>query len=211
MKYYKLTDERNQTKGGTQWGEGITHKAIGKGKELCSPGVIHVYDHPLKAVMFNPIHADFTTPHLWEVRIRKVVADDGLKVGVKSCTTIKEIPLPEITTEQRVRFAIYCALEVYKNERFLTWAQGWLNSTDRTEAAWAAAWAAEAAEAAARSAEAARSASRSAARAAEATQKAVEAAGAAARSAAEAAAWTPEAAKKIDFVRLIKKAMKEKK
>jgi hypothetical protein len=140
MKYYKLTDQNNRTTNHTQWGEGVTQKAVGKGQQLCSADVIHVYDHPLKAAIFNPIHADIKNPRLWEVRVKRVVANDNTKVGVKSCTTIKQIPLPEITTNQRVRFAIYCALKVYSDAGFVKWANGWLDGTDRT--AYAAAYAA---------------------------------------------------------------------
>jgi len=204
MKYYKLTDEKGQTNEDTQWGENITHRAIGEGSELCTQDVIHVYDHPLKAAMFNPIHANFTIPHLWECRVRKVVANDGLKVGVKSCTTIKEIPLPEITMEQRVRFAIYCSLEVYSDKDFIKWANNWLNGKDRTaEAVRAAARAAkEAPWTAARAAEeAVRAAARAAWRAAE------EAAWAAARAAAWAAEEAVRATREINFIKLIKKAM----
>ena len=143
MKYYKLTDAKDQTRNGTQWGENVTHKAIGGGEELCSPDVIHVYDHPLKAVMFNPVHAGFREYHLWEVKVKKVVANDGLKVGVKQCTAIKQAKAPTVTTDQRVRFAIYCALEVYHEVKFKKWATGWLSGIDRTRAAaWAAAGAA---------------------------------------------------------------------
>ncbi len=153
MKYYKLTGQNHKTLNGTLWGEGITHEATGKGKQLCSTDVIHVYGHPLKAAMFNPIHGNFTNPRLWECRVKQIVANDELKVGVKVCTTIKKIPLPEITTNQRVRFAILVALKVYSAPFFVTWAQGWLSGKDRTEAAtraarvtaWAAAWAGDAA------------------------------------------------------------------
>ena len=224
MKYYKLTDENGKTRGDTQWGEGVTHKATGKGKKMCTGDVIHVYDHPLKAVMFNPGHADFRNPKLWECHAKKVVANDQLKIGVKSCTTVKEIPLPEITTAQRVKFALYCALEVYRDEVFVQWANYWLNGKDRTEsaasaarsaesAAWSAArsaaWSAEsaawlAASAAESAARSARSAARAAARSARSAESADwSAARAAARSAAEAA----ESAATIDFVKLIKKAM----
>jgi len=203
MKYYKLTDAKDQTRNGTQWGEDITHKAIGDGEELCSPDVIHVYDHPLKAVMFNPIHAGFGKYHLWEVKVKKVVANDGLKVGVKQCTAIKRAKAPTVTTDQCIRFAIYCALEVYHEVKFKKWAAGWLSGTDRAakaakaaEAAWAAAWAAEAARAA-----------EAAAKAAEAAAKAAEAAA----WAAEAAAWAAEAARPISLVKLLKKAIKEEK
>ncbi|MDD5220897.1 MAG: hypothetical protein PHV11_10045, partial [Candidatus Bipolaricaulis sp.] len=145
MKYYKLTDQDKKTHGDTEWGEHVTHKATGKGKELCTEDVIHVYDHPLKAAMFNPIHAYISNPKLWECRVRRVVANDKLKVGVKICTTIKEISLPEITTNQRVRFAILCALKAYPEPSFVEWANNWLSGKDRSQAAEAAAWAAEAA------------------------------------------------------------------
>lgn len=151
MKYYKLTNKSNKTHSNTQWGENITHKAEGRGSALCSTDVIHVYDHPLKAVMFNPIHANFKECNLWECKVRKVVADDGLKVGVKQCTTTKQIDAPIITTNQRVRFAIYCALQINHDEKFETWANNWLLGKDRSARATARA-AAGAAEAAARAA-----------------------------------------------------------
>jgi len=140
VKYCKLTDKNNRTFGGTQWGEGVTYRATGDGNTLCSKDVIHVYDHPLKAVMFNPVHADFKKYNLWECRVGKVVVNDKLKVGVKQCTTIRQIEAPVITTEQRVRFAIYCALKVYHDESFEEWANNWLSGQDRSaEAAEAAA------------------------------------------------------------------------
>ena len=122
MKYYKLTDSNLKTQSETLWGVGVTHTATGKGHQLCSGDCIHVYDHPLKAAFFNPIHANFRSPILWECRVRAVKARDNTKVGVKTCTTIKQIPLPEITTEQRVRVAIYCALVVYSDAKFVQWA-----------------------------------------------------------------------------------------
>ena len=88
MKYYKLTDGNDRSHNDTQWGEGVTHKAIGNGTELCSSDVIHVYDHPLKAVMFNPIHAEFIDPHLWECKVKHIVVDDSLKLSLSSKSTV---------------------------------------------------------------------------------------------------------------------------
>jgi hypothetical protein len=204
MKYYKLTNQGGRTYGGTQWGENVTHRAWGWGRKLCSEDVIHVYDSPYKAVLFNPIHASFREPRLWECRVRKVVANDQLKVGVKQCTTIREIPLPKITTEQRVKFAILCALEVYHNPAFVTWANNWLSNTDRSarsvsaaaedaKAAWA--WAAASAAAKAAWAWAAASEDAKAAWAWAAASAAAEAAWAAARAA-------------IPFSKLIREALK---
>ena len=65
------------------------------------------------AVIMNPAHANFPNPQLWEAQGIILLDDDGLKCGVKTLTTIKQIPLPQITTEQRIHFAILCALEVY--------------------------------------------------------------------------------------------------
>ena len=61
---YKLTDARGYTRRFTHWGEGITHTAQGKGTNMCSPDVIHAYEHPLLAVFMNPIHRNFQSPLL---------------------------------------------------------------------------------------------------------------------------------------------------
>lgn len=130
-KLYKLTDVNVRTHGGCQWGEGIEHTANGKGI-LCDKGWLHAYTHPLLAVLLSPIHVDFNNPKLWEAEgeIRKT--DNGLKVGCIRLRTIKQIPLPKVTTEQRVRFAILCAMEVYTSPEWVEWAQNWLSGKDRT-------------------------------------------------------------------------------
>ena len=165
MKYYKLTDQNGFTRNDTQWGEGITHTATREGKTLCTNEVIHVYKSALLSVLLNPIHADFTRPRLWECECSRPVANDGTKLGVKKCTTLREIPLPQVTTEQRVKFAILCALEVYHASEFALWADGWITGRDRSAAAVYAANAA--ADAAAHAADAAAHAANAAAYAAD--------------------------------------------
>ena len=145
---YKLTDENGQTRNRTQWGPGVSHSGTGEGK-LCGPGWIHYYDDPLLAVLMNPVHADFENPKLWEATAGgEVKSDNGLKFGCRTLTTIREIPLPEITVEQRVRFAILCAMEVCKLPEFAKWADNWLSGKDRSkESAWSAAESARSARA----------------------------------------------------------------
>lgn len=137
-KLYKLTDENGKTRTGAvnelQWGTAITHSAAGAGTQLCSDGVIHAYEHPLIAVLLNPIHAVLNAPRLWEAEGEIVAREGQFKCGVKTLTTVREIPLPDITLEQRVCFAILCALEVYKEESFVRWAKAWLSGEDRSEA-----------------------------------------------------------------------------
>lgn len=160
---YKLTDQDGYTRrdydNACLWGEDVSHSGTGEG-ELCGPGYIHAYTHPLLAVLLNPIHAKFHSPRLWEAEGKIAKSDRGLKVGCATLKTIREMPLPVVTTEQRVRFAILCAKTVCTDAAWLAWASGWLDGTDRTvraaAAAWAAAtWAAEAAAWAAWVAEAA--------------------------------------------------------
>ena len=190
IKLYKLTDRDGQTRNDTQWGPGVSHSGTGKG-ELCGPGWIHAYEHPLVAVLMNPIHAIFQNPRLWEAEGEIGLRDGQLKCGCKTLTTIREIPLPSITTEMHVRFAILCAKEVCACLSWNAWADRWLSGEDRTQAAAeaaaeaaeagkAAAWAAWAAEAAAEAAEE---------RASAAAAEAAWASAAAAETAARSAAW----------------------
>lgn len=132
MIVYKLTDARDQTRGGTQWGEGVTHEASGEGG-LCGPGWIHCYDDPLLAVLMNPIHVNWKTMHLWEAEAELDESDGGLKFGTRRLTTLRRIPLPKLNTEQQVRLAIRVALEVYREPGFVAWTQSWLDGTDRSE------------------------------------------------------------------------------
>jgi hypothetical protein len=84
---------------------------------------------------------------LWEAE-GDVVIDDGTKVGCTRLTTLKQIPIPTITPEQRVTFALKCALHVYKEPSWVAWAQAWVANTNRdADAANAAADAAAAAAA----------------------------------------------------------------
>ena len=131
---YKLTDSCGKMRNGTQWGPGISHSGTGEGG-LCGPGWIHAYEHPLIAVLLNPIHADFKNPRLWEAEGEVGLRDGQLKCGCKTLTTVREIPLPAITTEMRVRFAILCAKEVCADLSWNAWADKWLSGGDRTQAA----------------------------------------------------------------------------
>ena len=154
MKLYKLTDEQDQTKNATQWGEGVMHIANGEG-DLCGPGWLHAYEDPLLAVLHNPIYGNFKAPHLWEAEgAGEVLRDGQMKIGVTRLTTVRRIDLPEVTRVQRTAYGILCAKSVYSDVKWNQWADKWLSGEDRSEAsaryaaryaAWAAAYAADAA------------------------------------------------------------------
>jgi hypothetical protein len=145
---YKLTDENMRTYNDFQWEIGKTYETNGRG-DLCGPGWLHAYTDPLLAVLLNPIHADLKAPRLFRGEGLVGKTDGGLKIGCSRMVLREELPLPQVTTEQRIKFAIYCALEVYKEPNFTRWAQGWLAAADAAaRAAYTAAAAARAAYAA---------------------------------------------------------------
>ena len=197
MKAYKLTDKNNRTRNNTQWGINVSHTATGIKKNLCSDGWIHFYTHPLLAVLMNPNHANFINPKLWEAEASGEMKHESLKSGCKTLTTIKEIPLPEVSVTQKIAFAILCAKEVCKDEKWNSWADKWLSGEDRSkETAYAAANAAAAAYAAGAAANA------------DANAAAAYAAFAAAAAFHATYATYAAAAAKVNFIEIAKKAMR---
>ena len=140
---YKLTDSHHRTYGSCTWGPGVSHETSGKGP-LCSSGWLHAYEYPLLAVLLNPIHANFPAPVLWLAEGSGECLREGqLKLGVTKLTTVRILELPAVSTTQRIRFAILCALAVCTEPRFVRWAQAWLDTSDRSAtSAFAAAYAA---------------------------------------------------------------------
>jgi len=225
MKYlYKLTDENGcsgltQNAITTHWAEGITHE-IDKYLQspdapLCSRSFIHCYKHPLTAVFMNPIHGNFKNPILWECKGKIEKKDGQLKCGTFSLTTVKKLPLPVLSTTQRVKIAIYCSLTQEQPEKYKKWAINWLNGKDRTATAATAAnaavytadaYTAAAADAANAAANAAYTAD--AADAAAAAANAAAYAVAAAYYAANAAAAASRAA--FDLLKIIHKVLRQK-
>ena len=143
---YKLTDDKMQTKGGCQWEMGKTKSTNGEG-DLCGPGWLHWYEDPLLAMMHNPVHAKFLAPRLFTARAAgKIKRNGSMKAGSTWLTLTKEVPLPQITAEARVYYAILCARAVIGSTcpAWSKWADDYLMGKPG-----AAVEAAEAAEAAA--------------------------------------------------------------
>ena len=144
MKLYKLTKQDNTTQNDTLWGEGVTHEADGKSTELCNNHWLHAYTDPLLAVIMNPAHANIGNPKLWECE-GDVGLEQADKVGCTKLTTLKEIPLPQITPSQLIKFACLVAREIYplwdkydKDGVWLKWYDGGCQPDDAANAANAA-------------------------------------------------------------------------
>ena len=161
---YKLTRPDLTTHAGYQWALGERRTFPGTGS-LCARGWAHAYTSPALALFLNSVHAQYVPCRLFEGEGRIGATDHGLKVGCSELMLTRELPVPEVTSEQRVTFATHCALAVYTATPFVAWAEGWLSGQDRS---------AQAAQAAARAAQVA--AARAAARAAQAAVWAAQAA-----------------------------------
>jgi len=160
----KLMNADNTTMQYTRWGRGVTNTKTGEGWKLCASDLFHYYEHPLLASFFDSVHGKFgESATLRTCKPQGRIVSDGTKRGAKTITTGNKIKLPVITTEQRVEIAIRVSLLLEQTEEYTTWANKWLDGTDRShstadaaaDAAYAAAYAADAAYAAAYAADAA--------------------------------------------------------
>jgi hypothetical protein len=221
---YKLTDEFGNTKNQTHWAEGTRHEIAKELRDstqpLCSKHYYHAYENPLVAVFMNPSHANFRNPILWRATGWVSKRNGQLKCGCFTLRTLQQIPLPVLTTNQRVRVAIQCALKEPQTESFKSWAKNWLSGVDRTfktaTATQAAVYAAHAAvyaaanatQAAIYAAHAAIYATQAAAQA-DANAAVVYAAADAVDAAVDAAAYAVVYAAPLNLIAIIKRAIRE--
>jgi hypothetical protein len=131
----KLLHPDLTTYNGCQWVVGEWKETSGEGG-LCGPGWLHCYDTPELAVLLNPAHAHIYNPVGYWVEVEGLCkTDHGLKSGYTRMRLIEPLVLPVYTIEQRVRFAIACAVTVYRKPSFVRWATDWLSGQDRSAAA----------------------------------------------------------------------------
>ena len=136
MTAYKLTDQdcytRRGMSGETFWKLGVRHEITDTGTRLCTNQVFHFYPSAAMAAFANPIGAQIVNPRCFEVEVEDVVNRDSIKGGCKAITRGQEVPVPVLTLEQRIEIGIRCALTVYKDPGFQSWANAWLSGEDRT-------------------------------------------------------------------------------
>jgi hypothetical protein len=147
MIIYKLTDRAGYTRrgepGATMWEVGRRYGAHEGDGLSFERGFYDVYTDPLVGLFLNPIHANVKNPQLWEGETPEIIIDQrGVKAVVRELVLVRELQVPEIAPEQRIRFAIFCAASVIPNRNRIwhSWARDWLSGADRTEevAGWAA-------------------------------------------------------------------------
>jgi len=143
MKVYKLvTQDMKSAMGMMDWEIG-KRVSVGGELEMCHNG-IHVYSHPMVAVFLNPIHCGIKNPIMLECTTGCKSMGDASKWVVRSVTPKRKIEVPEMTREHKVATAILCVMEIYKEKKWVGWANGWLGDKDRTRASASSAFSAAA-------------------------------------------------------------------
>lgn len=130
----KLTTQSMTTYDNFQWklGERVTIDSEIKGKKPCTNQVLHYYEHPILAVLFNQTHANITNPRLFAISTSPRLGTDGLKSWCKSQVLLEEIELPKISITTKIAFTLICILYAYKEETWQLWATNWLTGKDRS-------------------------------------------------------------------------------
>ena len=116
------------------WTADLHTNTLEKGTHLCASPLFHAHEHPLIAVLMNPIQARFNpaTMRLFVAEGEIVACEGQLKCGVFSLEIIEEIPVPVLTNEQRIRLAILSVKEVSASPVWRDWADEWLKGEDRS-------------------------------------------------------------------------------
>lgn len=130
MTCYKLLSQDMEANG-YRWtlGQWVMSDALGN---FCPPGGFRGYEHPLLAILHNPIHDNIPNPRMFEaVADGKSYYDGRIQLMAQWMMLIREIPVPAVTLEQRVAYGIYCAKAVYSAPWWNEWADAWLSGADR--------------------------------------------------------------------------------
>jgi len=130
---YKLTIQDLTTYNNTKWVLNEWKETSGLGS-LCNTGWLHCYSNLILAVLLNPTHANITNPRLFKCEVDgECLTDNGMKEGWTRMRIIEEMELPQLSHINKIAFGILCALEVNKDEKFVLWANNWLENKDRSK------------------------------------------------------------------------------
>ena len=130
----KWVSEDMTTMNDTKWKVGVPNELPeNKNLWLCSKGLFHYCKHPLIAVMFKNFHRCKSYTKLYEVLPEGMIVDGWDKCGSTKLTLIQELEIPSVNNIQRIAFSILCAKEVYKEPKFVDWANNWLSGKNRSQ------------------------------------------------------------------------------
>jgi len=126
QKAYMITSAVDDVNFGEHWEEGATYE-----KPISCFTDIRIATIMRRITKKYPMHYYQVNPEVWEVQVGGCVKEIGN--GIISCTEftiIKNVQFSNINLRQIIKFAIWCALEVCKDEMFICWAKSYLLGMD---------------------------------------------------------------------------------
>lgn len=129
MRKYVLTDRDGQTPKGEKLVPGKLIEDGRSGKDLLARLGACCCDDPLVAALVSPLASE-NGARMFQINCWKVSADPA---QAQMYTVVKEVtPVPQVTVEQKLAFALLVLLQLYKHKDFQVWVHRWLSGEDRS-------------------------------------------------------------------------------
>lgn len=129
MAKYILANLDNHTRRGSRLFPGNSSFSSQASNNIVAQNASEIGASPLVAIMLNPWHAQLDEAKMLELHFTTTAftaSDPAIKMNVR------EVVVPEITTDQKIIFALMVIAEVYRNDQFNQWAEKWINGSDRS-------------------------------------------------------------------------------
>lgn len=129
MAKYILANLDNHTRRGSRIFPGSSSFSSQASNNIVAQNASEIGTSPLVAIMLNPWHAQLEEAKMLELQFSTTefaASDPTIKMHVR------EVVVPETTTDQKIIFALMVISEVYRNDQFNQWAEKWINGSDRS-------------------------------------------------------------------------------
>jgi hypothetical protein len=129
MAKYILADSANHTRRGSRIFPGHSTFSSQTPDNIVAQNASEIGTSPLVAIMLNPWHAQLEKPKMLELHFASIAIDTS---DPTIRMNVREVEVPETTTDQKIIFALMVVSEVYRNDQFNLWAEKWINGSDRS-------------------------------------------------------------------------------
>jgi len=129
MAKYILADSANHTRRGSRIFPGHSTFSSQTSNNIVAHNAAEIGASALVAIMLNPWHAQLEKSKMLELHFASIAIDTSDPTIRMS---VREVTVPEITTDQKITFALMVVSKVYSNDQFNQWAKKWIDGSDRS-------------------------------------------------------------------------------
>jgi hypothetical protein len=129
MVKYLLANSDNHTWRGSQIFTDCSSFSSQASYSIVAENASEIGTSPLVAIMLNPWHAQLGETKMLELEF---TTGTSIKENPAIKLNVREVGVPEVTTDQKIIFALMVITEVYRHESFTAWARSWINGSDRS-------------------------------------------------------------------------------